>query len=449
MNVIYALIILLLTSTFSYAEPFYFSPQNKKTGLDYYKKIIYNGCSSLKALQEPIPQEEMKKYVQQVRKLVNEDYSRAFKENPLVKIAWEKDMETLLKDSNCQRPGNDCRVRLITVSLFYYQRLRPDIPGCQNYVSGKSPMNSQCEVELKFRSKDLRSVPKNYGAYGIGTYKDELTVIKNNTTLRTFQTVMYKDKSNLHICQEDSRYKYGLNINDPGLYYEGLNPEDDPARRIPSDCMEDKMVLEQKFIPTDFEDRSSVGEDQVDPLKKYIEDYIKNNPETIVTELEVTASSSKVPFYIMKDGKKVIDPDSQKKNAKLAQERAFFAKKVLEKMKGARSDYSKIEMSFKATLAGPDFKPTDLNERFVTRMTPGYLERIESLYKNHEKEYQNKALKAAAYELLDADKFTNMYQAKFKPFQGFKLTISGYKKEFMKCTEKAFKNKKSGSATKQ
>lgn len=428
MNVTYALTILLLTTTFSYAEPFYFSPQNKKAGLDYYKKIIYNGCSSLKTLQEPIPQEAMKKYVQQVRKLVNEDYSRAFKENPLVKIAWEKDMETLLKDSNCQRPGNDCRARLITVSLFYYQRLRPDIPGCQKYVPGKSPMNSQCEVELKFRSKDLRSVPKNYGAYGIGTYKDELTVIKNNTTLRTFQTVMYKDKTNLHICQEDSHYKYGLNINDPGIYYEGLNPEDDPARRIPSDCVEDKMVLEQKFMPTDFEDRSTVGEDQVEPLKKYLEDYIKNNPETIVTELEVTSSSAKVPFYIVKNGKKVIDPDSHKKNAKLAQERAFFAKKVLEKMKGSRSDYSKIEMSFKAALAGPEFKPTDLNERFVTRMTPGYLERIEALYKKHEKEYQNKALKAAAYELLDAESSPICIRQNLNPFKDLSLPFQVIRK---------------------
>ncbi len=449
MNVTFVLAILLFTPTFSFAEPFYFSPQNKKAGLDYYKKIIYNGCSTLKGLQEPIPEPEMKKYVQQVMKLVNEDYSRAFKENPLVKLAWEKDMEALLKDSNCQRPGNDCRARLITIPLFYYQRLRPDIPGCQNYIPEKSPLNSQCEVESKFRSKDLKSVPKNYGAYGIGTYKDELTVIKNNTTLRTFQTVMYKDKSNLHICEEESRYKYGLNINDPGIYYEGLNPEDDPAKRIPSDCIEDKIVLKETFIPTDFEDRSTVGEDQVDPLKRYVQDYIKSNPETIVTDVEVVSSSAKLPFYITKDGKKVIDPDSQKKNARLAQERAFFAKKVLERMKGSSSDYSKIEMNFKATLAGPDFKPMDLNERFVTRMTPGYLERIEALYKKHEKEYQTKALKVQAYELLDADKFTNLYQAKFKPFQGFRLTISGYKKEFMKCTEKAFKNKKSGSATKQ
>lgn len=448
MNVTLSSAILFLYTTFAFAETFYFSPQNKKTGLDYYKKTIYNGCSSLKPLQEPVSQAEMKKYVGQVMKLVNEDYTRAFKENPLVKIAWEKDMEALARDTNCQRPGNDCRARLITIPLFYYQRLRPDIPGCQNYVSKKSPFNSQCEVELKFRSKDLRSVPKNYGAYGIGTYKDELTVIKNNTTLRTFQTVMYKDKTNLHICQEDSRYKYGLNINDPGMYFEGLNPEDDPARRIPSDCMEDKMVLEQRFIPTDFDDRATVGEDQINPVKQFIQDYIKANPETIVTDVEIVSSSSKIPFYITKEGKKVIDPDSQKKNTKLAQERAFFAKKVLTKMKESGSDYSKIDMRFKATLAGPDFKPTDLNERFVTRMTPGYLERIEALYKNYEKEYQTKALKAAAYELLDAEKFTNLYQAKFKPFQGFRLTISGYKKEFMKCTEKAFKNKKS-TATKQ
>lgn len=448
MNVTYFLAILFFSTTFGHAESFYFSPENKKAGLEYYKKSIYEGCTSLKNLQDPLTPQEMKTYVEQVMKLVNEDYSRAFKENPLVKIALEKDMDALARDSNCQRLGNDCRARLVTIPLFYYQRLRPDIPGCQDYVPEKSPLNSQCEVEFKFRSKDLKSVPKNYGTYGIGTYKEELTVIKNNTILRTFQTVMYKDKRNLHICQEDSWYRYRLNVNDPGVYYQGLNPEDDPTRKIPSDCLEEKIVLEQTFIPTDFEDRSTVGEDQIDPLKKYIQDYIKSNPETIVTDVEVISNSAKLPFYITKDGKKVIDPESQKKNIKLSQERAFFAKKVLEKMKASGSDYSKIEMSFKATLAGPDFRPTDLNERFVTRMTPGYLERIEALYKNHEKEYKTKAFTNAAYELLDPKKFGNLYQAKFKPFQGFRIIISGYKKELMKCTEKAFKNKKS-SATKQ
>lgn len=444
MNVIY-LLTLLSWTTFSFAESFYFSPENKKLGLDYYKKQIYSGCSNLKKVQDPLSPVQMKQLTEQVLKMVSEDFSRAFAENPLVKVALLKDLDVLAKDPACQRIGNHCRTRLLGIPLFYYQRLRPDIPDCQQYVSGKSPESQQCEVELKFRTKDLKTVPKNYGAYGIGTYKDELKVTKNNTTMRLFHTIMYRDKTNLHICEEGSKYRYDLDVNDPGFYYEGLDPENDPSRAIPDDCKEDMTVLDQSFIPTDFDDRTTVGEDQVGPLKDHVKNFIKSNPSLIVAKIEVVATSAKTPYFITQDGKKVIDPKSQERNLRLAQERAVFAKKVLTELKST-SDFSKIEMSFKATLAGPDFNPTDLNERFVTRMTPGFVERIEALYRQHEKQYLEKALVTGAHELLDSKKYVNIYQVKFKPFQGFRLSISGLKKENMKCGSQS-KDKKSFSTS--
>lgn len=440
MNVIY-LLTLFFWTTFSFAESFYFSPENKKLGLEYYKKQIYSGCSHLKKVQDPLSPVQMKQLTEQVLKLVSEDFSRAFAENPLVKVALLKDLDALAKDPSCQRMGNHCRTRLLGIPLFYYQRLRPDIPGCQQYVSGKSPESQQCEVELKFRTKDLKTVPKNYGAYGIGTYKDELKVTKNNTTMRLFHNIMYRDKTNLHICEDGSRYRYDLDVNDPGFYYEGLDPEHDPSRVIPEDCKEDMTVLDQRFIPTDFDDRTTVGEDQVGPVKDHVKSFIKSNPEFIVTHIEVVATSAKTPFYIQEGKKKVIDPKGQEKNLRLAQERAAFAKKVLTGLKSS-SDFSKIEMNFKATITGPDFNPADLNERFVTRMTPGFVERIEALYRKHEKQYKEKALVTGAHELLDSKKYVNIYQVKFKPFQGFRLSISGFKKENMKCGSQS-KDKKS------
>lgn len=440
---------LLLWGTSSFAESFYFSQENKKLGLAFYKKQIYEGCTSPKKIMDPISLDEMKKKSIQVLKYVNEDFSKAFTENPLVKVALIKDLDALTRDSNCQRPGNDCRARLLGLSMFYFQRLRPDISGCQKYTPGSSPHSEQCEIELKFRTKNLKTVPKNYGAYGIGTYKEELKVTKNNTIRRIFNEVMYKDKVNLHVCEDDSNYKYAMNINDSGEYLEGLDPENDPNRQVPIECKEDKDSLAQFFIPTDFENRTTVGEDQVMPLKNKIQEFLKMNSELIVTEIQIVASSSKTPFYLIQNGKKLIDPKSREKNLTLAQERAFFAKKVLSKLKASDSQFAKINLDFKAALSGPEFEPINLNERFVTRMTPGYLERIEALYEKHKKEFQDKALKSSAMDLLDEKQFTNLYQAKFKPFQGYRLSFWGYKKEAMKCSGNTQEKKTFNRSSKQ
>ena len=36
---------------------------------------------------------------------------------------------------------------------------------------------------------------------------------------------------------------------------------------------------------------------------------------------------------------------------------------------------------------------------------------------------------------MNESRFSNLYQAKYKPFQGFKINISGYKKDSMKCPD--------------
>src|SRR3989344_5542507 len=116
---IFYLFTLLFWGTSSFAESFYFSQENKKLGLAFYKKQIYEGCTTPKKLMDPISLDEMKKKSIQVLKYVNEDFSKAFTENPLVKVALIKEMDDLARDSNCQRPGNDCRARLLGLAMFY------------------------------------------------------------------------------------------------------------------------------------------------------------------------------------------------------------------------------------------------------------------------------------------------------------------------------------------
>jgi len=190
-------------------------------------------------------------------------------------------------------------------------------------------------------------------------------------------------------------------------------------------CTEEKAVLHAEFVPGDFDRRTTVGSDEVEPVKKRIEAYLRSVPEkeVTITEVTVTASTAKIPFYITVNGKKVIDPKSDEKNFSLLLERAFFTEKALKEIKA-----SGVKFKTSAELSGPDFQPLDLNTRFVTSMTPGYAGRLETLFKEHKKEFTEKALMKTSGELLDDKKYVNFYQAKFKPFHGFRISVTGIKK---------------------
>lgn len=165
--------------------------------------------------------------------------------------------------------------------------------------------------------------------------------------------------------------------------------------------------------------RTTVGRDQVEPLKAKIIAFIKNNPEMILTDVI----------------KKMRDPNSDAKNLSLAKERAQFAENVMSEIKSSSSQLSHINFLITVELAGPDFDSMDLNERFVTRRTPDYLERLDALFQRYKKIYIEQALKNSANDLMDEKEFVNLYQAKYKPFQGFRVHIKGYKKEDMKCID--------------
>jgi hypothetical protein len=450
------LISLSFLSLSAFAQQDFFNPENKKEGLRYYKDKLYRGCSDLKEKQDPVSPNEVANLVGLSKKIVNRNFAEAFAENPKVKAAFEKDLDSLLTDPSCQREANDCRARLLGFSLFYYQTLRADIPECKSYKKS-APMekghNQNCEIELKLRKSSLQGVHgSNYGMPGPGMYKKMLIEVKNATTLELFNTIMQKDRKNLHICNSVLSgvvHHYALDLDEPGEYHVDLDPEHDPRKNMAKGCIDEKVTLYSEFVPTSFDEgRSTVGQDQVEPIESKISDFIKSHPEMIVTDVSVTSSSSKTPFHITVNGKKIIDPESNQKNLSLARERALFAEKVMKEIKSSNSLLSSVNFETKAELAGPDFEPIDLNDRFVTRMTPGYFERVEALYKKYQKEFNNLALKNSFSDLLDEKQFVNLYQAKFKPFHGFRVNIQGHIKEQMKCRDlsNSESSKNSGSS---
>lgn len=196
----------------------------------------------------------------------------------------------------------------------------------------------------------------------------------------------------------------------------------------PLECLEQKFH-HSEFFALDFDERrSETGINQVLPVKNKIQDFVNSHPHINFTDINISASSSKAPLYINVGGRKLIDPQSDAKNMALAQDRARYASQVLKELKAASSLLSTVNVSASAVLAGPDFTPTDLNYRFVTKQSPEYGKQLKELYAELKEPLEKEALIKSEKEFMDDPRFSNLYQAKYEPFQGFIVSISGHKK---------------------
>ena len=201
-------------------------------------------------------------------------------------------------------------------------------------------------------------------------------------------------------------------------------------------CSEEIVVIHKEFLPGNFgEGRSTVGQDQVETVKLKIFEFLKLNSAVVISSVHITSVSVKIPFYILSDGKKKIDPNSSQRNFSLAQDRAFFLEKVINKSFASDSSMRKVNFHFAAELGGPDFDSLDLNNRFVTNLSTNYQQKVKALYKTFEKEYKEQALKFSVTDLMDEKQFGNLFQVKYMPFQGFRITYSGFKKADSKCSD--------------
>lgn len=422
----------LLLATHVFGQQEYFSDHNKTQGLIYFKKKIYNGCVALKEKQEPISSKELKESGGKIITHANKSFSKAFKENPKLHTAFESDIKKLAEESSCQRFGNDCRARLVAISMYYMQQLRADIDGC---ILGQDT-DKRCEIENKYRKASLEGVRTHYGAMGPGSYKKELLAVKNNTLIDVFNAAMKKDKDNIHICDEvlsGLPYRYDLDFEEEGEYNENIDPDYNPNKKILTDCQDPKKVLLAEFLPTSLDVRASSGKDIVEPVKKSIESFIKSHPEMLITDVSVTVTASKHPHHSVVNGKKSLDPESDNKSLAQATEKLIFVQKALEEISKSSTQYTHIKFKSNAKIAGPDFQRLDMNDRFVTKMTPGYFERIKRVFNESKDTFQKDALIKSHDDLFDENKYPNLYLAKFKPFQGFKIEISGHVKSEMKC----------------
>jgi len=203
----------------------------------------------------------------------------------------------------------------------------------------------------------------------------------------------------------------------------------------PEVCVENKQILLNELVPLQLNGaKTTIGIDETLPVKALIEQYIVGNPGTTITDVEVISSSSKIPA----NKKKPKDEINAKKNMDIAQQRSEFVGKSLKEIQTTRPSLSKVRFSTSAVLAGPEFDVLDLNTRWMSRdMTPGYKEMLQELYKNNKNFYEEAFIKSPD-ELLT---YPTLFEAKFKPFQGFRVLISGFNKKESKCADTTGKTK--------
>lgn len=438
----------------------YYTDATKNKVIPGLQEKIMNGCTNFLEKLPAVDANELSYRVDQIKDTLDERFSKSFQENPKIREALHKDLDAIGADKKCLAEGNDCLTKLVATSIYYFQHLRPDIAGCKDYVKHQ-PMtkgyDNQCEIELKYRDQSMKYYGRaNGGMDARGVYTDALVERLNSTTRKIFTDVLHRTVASPTKRKAEVKHNFLLNICDTvdsGVVYQyplrsnfypepfaGAETNKAPVvveKKIPEACVEEKLTLYSEFVPLNFEEgRSEVGIDQIQPVKNKIKAFIDANPTMIITDVSVTSSSSKTPFHVNVGGKKVIDPNSDARNMSLAQDRARYASQSLNELKSSNSSLAQVNFSASAVLAGPDFTPKDLNNRFVTKQSKDYEKQVKAVYEELKDSLTNEALIKSEKELLDESRFSNLYQVKYKPFQGFRVSISGYKKELLKCTDK-------------
>jgi len=181
-------------------------------------------------------------------------------------------------------------------------------------------------------------------------------------------------------------------------------------------------------------------------LHDFVADFLKKtavkNPEIEISTLSINASASHTPFF----SKGKIAANSNKKNEALAAKRLQTAKKVLFSLVRDRELYAeikevmdvrKLKTQASSTVNGPPWTNTKANFNLRNKssnfvINPEYEFKNERygvfgnlLFAMYEKDYQKFGISSAEQLMRE---FPDAYDAKFKPFQVFLITIEGKKK---------------------
>ncbi len=439
--------------------------------------------------REPISVQDMRDHVDRTKETIQNFYQNSLDKNPELAKELMADLEAIATDKRCQSSGNDCRTTLVATAKFYMDRMRPSLPGCEldklkpkqlekveAYLQSASYNSqasldgyheAQCLLEKKYQDQphlDADIKQAMLSSFSVGQKRPNLaarymwmTVDMNNYAFGEIQMdILYKtvrlDKDNnpvksteVHICDpaksmDSTTYQSPLKVlvfKEP--YITAPAPKAQKIVEIkpePKECIE--TYEKSKFVPGNFDEgRSDVGLDQAAKLMKEVEDFMNSTDKDIkITDITVYSSSSRTPFSIEVNGKRVIDPESDNRNLALAAQRAASASKILEDVQKTSSALAGINFQVKSELAGPAFEMTDAKLKSLKNtgsQGSEYYSKVVELFNANTEMYKTQAVCEDPKDLLDAAKYPSLYHAKFKPFQGYRIVISGHYTKSLKC----------------
>lgn len=184
-------------------------------------------------------------------------------------------------------------------------------------------------------------------------------------------------------------------------------------------------VIFKKFIPTAFGIRSrTIDRKDADAVIKEVKNFKLSEPKAKISRLEILTCTSDYPLPHASITSRKVNEHMQ-----LAQERSEMIKSTLSKsLPHVVVATSKV--------CGPKFNPEDLNNRFVTKESGPLLAlKFNELHGDEEfiKSLKEEALIENSGLLVDI--YPSPFLAKYKPFQGIRLTIWGKVKESQRAVK--------------
>jgi hypothetical protein len=179
-----------------------------------------------------------------------------------------------------------------------------------------------------------------------------------------------------------------------------------------------EKIIFKKFIPTAFGIRSrTIDRKDADAVIKEIKNFKLAEPLAKISRIDILTCTSDYNLP------QTIIPNRKEEHVQLAKERNEMVQKALINA----YPYAVVAES---KLCGPRFKTADLNDRFITKQSgPLFASKLNELHNSAEftQSLKEEALIDDSATLVDA--YSSPFLAKYKPFQGIRLSIWGELKE--------------------
>lgn len=448
--------------------------------VDHFDNAMCVEYRDLSNVQGP-PQQMRDEEAKQVTQLFEDSYGRALKENPELLKNFKADIEKWRSQENCS--GNAisaCRAKLVAIYSYYTKYVRPSLDYCP--ASGDTMKVAHCSIEKDMWNKPLRGIVSNGGLPGPDTYLKEIAerVKENDQWLKSymlrdkkpadqkFLKRLMKSDDSIQGRREIRRYVTTLstdwlhceprqnterqNAADflPQLLfvnpsYSGMSVKPVPVKVVPIDtpkkvelttpkgepCKEEQKVEKEANVFADFETGESIlSQKQIDDVVAGVAKLRSENANLTVTDIVIYAVSSNSPFGSCKGAE---DPEScnYTKNLALANKRAESGQKAVGAALRKDVKLANASISFGGKVGGPAYSALDDD---LKRMKIS-AERISEMKARYESIYASEAIMDDA-QMSEPTKMKNMFDVKFKAFQGFKIVIKGFDSKIVDCADR-------------